>query len=440
MNNFNNLNWDEVEAEKVIHVIDPHPSHRAPEIDLSGIPFPGIGDIDENGDVDFTSCRMVPARIADEHARRYIVEDGDIGFGRVASIGKVIKLKKQSYRYAISPTMAVLKPYAIDSSYMVHFLQSQYIKYQIDRLLTGSTRSSLGIELLRKIMVPVPEPKEQKAIATVLDTVDEAIQSTQAMLDKQDKIKQGLLHDLLTRGVDERGHLRPAPKTAPDLYQQTEIGLIPKGWEVKEIPAAAIEIIDGDRGSNYPSQNDFLKDGYCVFLNTSNVTKHGFNFDAVDFILKGKDQKLRKGKLERFDIVITTRGTVGNIAFFDETVPFDNVRINSGMIILRNNEKGLNTRFLYYSYKDYLFSKEYQKVVSGSAQPQLPIRDMQKFNVLKPSEHEQEKIISLIEAHNLSHNTCANDLQKLMCLKSGLMQDLLTGRRRVQVKKMKEAA
>jgi type I restriction enzyme S subunit len=92
-------------------------------------------------------------------------------------------------------------------------------------------------------------------------------------------------------------------------------------WKTVTIELSPIEIIDGDRGRNYPKQEEFYDDEYCLFLNTSNVTSQGFNFEKTMFITSEKDQLLRKGKLKRYDIVLTTRGTVGNVAFYDEYIP-----------------------------------------------------------------------------------------------------------------------
>ncbi|VPY31355.1 type I restriction-modification system, S subunit, putative [Streptococcus pneumoniae] len=95
------------------------------------------------------------------------------------------------------------------------------------------------------------------------------------------------------------------------------------------------DIIDGDRGKNYPKSDELFSEEYCLFLNTKNVTKNGFSFDTKQFITKTKDKLLRKGKLERYDIVLTTRGTVGNVAYYDELIKYKHLRINSGMVILR---------------------------------------------------------------------------------------------------------
>ena len=96
-----------------------------------------------------------------------------------------------------------------------------------------------------------------------------------------------------------------------------------------------IEIIDGDRGDNYPSKKELLKSGFCLFLDAGNVTESGFDFAESVFITEQKDKILRKGKLQRRDIVLMTRGSVGNVALYDDNISFDNIRINSGMLILR---------------------------------------------------------------------------------------------------------
>ena len=82
-------------------------------------------------------------------------------------------------------------------------------------------------------------------------------------------------------------------------------------WTFKTLASAPLDIIDGDRGTNYPTQTEFASNGHCLFLNAGNVTKSGFKFSDTAFITKDKDGLLRKGKLQKYDVVLTTRGTVG---------------------------------------------------------------------------------------------------------------------------------
>lgn len=165
-----------------------------------------------------------------------------------------------------------------------------------------------------------------------------------------------------------------------------------KNWKTEKLENI-YKIIDGDRGKNYPKQNEFYKDEFCLFLNAKNVTNFGFNFDKVEFITKEKDEMLRSGKLERGDIVVTTRGTIGNTAYYDNNIIFENIRINSGMVILREKEK-INPIFFIKYFQNF---KIYNKVVSGTAQPQIPITNMKNLKIIAPPIELQNKFADFVK-------------------------------------------
>ena len=148
------------------------------------------------------------------------------------------------------------------------------------------------------------------------------------------------------------------------------------------------EFIDGDRGKNYPTFDEFTPSGYCLFLNASNVTADGFNFDTCMFITKEKDEAMNKGHLSRNDIVLTSRGTLGNVALYDEYIRFENVRINSGMLIIRPKLKHISHYLIYALLRSGYMKAAIEKYRSGSAQPQLPIKDLQRisFNIPQTTE------------------------------------------------------
>lgn len=160
------------------------------------------------------------------------------------------------------------------------------------------------------------------------------------------------------------------------------------------------DIIDGDRGKNYPKQNEFSHEGYCLFLNAGNVTPTGFSFEENLFVTQEKDNVLRKGKLQRGDIVYTTRGTVGNAALYSTTVPFENIRINSGMVILRCHEDIVDRRYLYQILKSEYFRPYFKKYCTGSAQPQLPIMNFSKIELDLPPIETQHRIADILSAYD----------------------------------------
>ena len=177
-----------------------------------------------------------------------------------------------------------------------------------------------------------------------------------------------------------------------------------------EIGSTDIELIDGDRGKNYPHQNELLPEGDCVFLSANNVTIDGFKFDSVVYITAEKDRALRNGKIQRGDIVITTRGTVGNVAYYDQRIPYDDVRINSGMLIVRCHEQ-IKSEFLYYVLRGTEFQQQIKQMQTGTAQPQLPKSHFVKMKIVVPNAETQEKIAKVLRIidKKIENNKCINE-------------------------------
>ena len=171
-------------------------------------------------------------------------------------------------------------------------------------------------------------------------------------------------------------------------------------WPRQLLSSAAVEIIDGDRGKEYPKDSDFSDSGYCLFLNTGNVRPDGFDFSNCQFISAEKDQRLRKGKLTRNDLVMTTRGTIGNIAYYDDNILYENLRINSGMVIFRTDASRLHPSFLYHFLRSPDFIGQTIAMRSGVAQPQFPIRDIKRVELSIPDLVVQKRIASILSVYD----------------------------------------
>jgi len=156
-----------------------------------------------------------------------------------------------------------------------------------------------------------------------------------------------------------------------------------------------IQLIDGDRGTNYPSKKDFSKKGFCLFLDSSNLTKNGFDFSSKFFITESKDHSMGNGKLMNDDLVMNTRGTIGNIGHYTKRISYKNIRINSGMLIIRGGID-FDNKFLYSFFRSNLFSKQVGNMMSGSVQNQLPIWAFNFIKVLKLDLPKQQKIAHIL--------------------------------------------
>lgn len=302
--------------------------------------------------------------------------------------------------------------------YAIFLFRGNDFRSQIVKMAQGSTRFNLSKERVLSLSLLLPEITEQKRIAEILGTVDEEIAKTQEVIGAAEKLKRGLMQQLFTRGI---GHTK---------FKETKIGQIPEEWGVVSIRNSSIKLIDGDRGANYPKQGDFSPEGFCLFLSAKNVSKNGFIFNEVSFISQEKDRVLRKGRLERGDIILTSRGTVGNVAYYDEKIPFDHVRINSGMLIVRHGAH-FDPVFLYRYFSGPQMEAKYSSMGSGSAQPQLPVGSLEQVEIPLMPISEQKEIANIISAVNEKITVNKKLKEKLTILKKGLMNDLLSGRVRV---------
>lgn len=311
---------------------------------------------------------------------------------------------------ALSPMYVVFK---VDSSkllpeYFMYYFQTHRFDENVRNNTQGSVRNSLSFKALSDFEYLLPPIEKQKEIVKVLDKVDLIIQKYEKLLKEKNKF-------IKAQFVEMFGN---------PFFND-------KGLEYMKMPSVC-EIIDGDRGKNYPKAEDFFDDEYCLFLNAKNVTNTGFSFDNCIFITKEKDEVLRKGKLQRGDIVLTTRGTVGNLAFYTEDIPFENVRINSGMVILRMKKSIVNELFFIEQFKIQLENIK-NKITSGSAQSQLPITTMNEIKILIPKIELQNRFADLVKLVYKQKNELESIIENYKKLKKGLMQKLLTGKVDVNV-------
>ena len=287
---------------------------------------------------------------------------------------------------AVSPMYVIVrcKP-GLLPRFLLYFLKSGTGLHQIRQRCEGAVRFQLKFRDLCAIPILAPPSAEQERIARLLDEVDE-LRRLRAQADRRTA-------DLI-----------------PALFHEKFGDLKSRSWKEYCLGDTAIlEIIDGDRGKNYPKKTDFSEDGYCLFLNTSNVRKGAFDFTKCDFIRREKDNELRKGKLTRGDVVLTTRGTLGNSTHYDSKIKYENVRINSGMVILRANPTLLIPEYLLVILNSREFESQVETMTSGSAQQQLPINRLSRIRfVLPPLPIQEEFANRVAEIHELESAQAAS--------------------------------
>lgn len=283
----------------------------------------------------------------------------------------------------------------IFNEYLYYFLKGK--TDYLNSLGRGATFKEISKSIVENIEIRLPALEEQKQIARQFGEIYRLISLRKQQLAKLDELVKARFVELF----GDAEHNEKGLPTSP----MTEL----------------CEIIDGDRGKNYPKQEEFSEEGFCLFLNAKNVTSNGFSFENCMYITEEKDKILRNGKLSRGDVVLTTRGTLGNLAFYDESVPYEHMRINSGMVILRMKRDRITERFFIEQFKMQLASIK-ERIASGSAQPQLPISTMNKIVMLVPDVELQNQFAAFVKQTDKSKLTVQQSLDKLELLKKALMQ------------------
>jgi type I restriction enzyme S subunit len=287
----------------------------------------------------------------------------------------------------------------------------------------GSAREIFDWEEMCNTQLPVPPISKQREIVKEYNTIQKRIELNQQMIEKLEETAQAIYREWFVEFEFPDKNGKPYKNNDGEMVWNEELGKeIPKGWEISTLNEL-VEIIDGDRGSNYPSVEEMTDSGYCLFLNAGNVTKIGFDFSDKKFISKEKDEALRKGKLKRNDVVLTTRGTVGNVAFYSDAILIQHIRINSGMVIMRAKDIPESTVFIYSMLRNSEMKIAIENYLSGSAQPQLPIKDLIKILVLKPHNEkivEYSRLVMKIQLHidnTEIQNQKLNELKELLLSK-----------------------
>jgi type I restriction enzyme, S subunit len=240
---------------------------------------------------------------------------GDVLISRMADpLARACILPKLPFRTVTAVDVSILRvdDSIADRNYITQLCNSRIVRDRAEVAARGTTRSRITRTELGEIEIPLPPLPQQQQIADLLVKADRLRRMRRSALHMCDDLRRGIFQEFCQRVSTELSRY---------TFGDTEI----------------IQIIDGDRGAAYPKGTDFGKSGHCLFLNTGNVLKGAFDFSKCDFITSQKDKELRKGKLVRGDVVLTTRGTLGNNALYDKSIKYEHVRINSGMVILRVN-------------------------------------------------------------------------------------------------------
>ena len=273
----------------------------------------------------------------------------------------------------------IVKPNTeIDASFLALTISNGRQQKELSKKAQGKSVVHLHNSDLKEVNLVFPQKEEQTEIGHFFRQLDATITLQERKLELLKIQKKGYLQKMFPKQNEKVPELRF--KGFNDTWEQRKLGLI-------------FDILDGDRGKNYPNEKDFFSSGPTLFLDTGNVRNTGFKFTNCKFISKEKNSTLKSGELELYDFVITSRGTLGNVAYYDNNVAdeYPSIRINSAMLILRPkllNE--ISNDYILSVLRGNLIEIFMKKNHVGSAQPHITKRDFVKLDVNVPKKYEEQ--------------------------------------------------
>ncbi|MFP6791387.1 MAG: restriction endonuclease subunit S [Thalassolituus sp.] len=311
--------------------------------------------------------------------------------------------------------------------YIYQITKDDSYRQKAEMYMTGSAgQRRVPSDFFKKFEVYIPSKKQQKKIAKILSTVDNLIEKTQSLIDKYTAIKQGMMADLFTRGIDMTtgthcGKLRPSVEDAPDLYKQTELGWVPKDWDDTKLGKYIEKYLYGPRFD----AGQYSIDGNVKTIRGTDFTKYGEILYEQVPIAEIPIGKIKHHILKQGDLVVITTADCGLTAVFEEQ---DYAYIPSAYAVKLKLIEGADPYFIKAYMQTDLAERQVNKYVRQGTLGNLPGSDLLDFFIAMPSLNEQQAIVSKLTSVEQLIVKEKFYLAKMHKKKKGLMQDLLTGK------------
>lgn len=384
------------------------PSEYVTERGGHGLPF-------LQGNAEFTDLHPQPRLWCGKPAKTALTGDSLISVR--APVGAINRADQD---YCIGRGLAAIRFGSVnaDFGYQALDLYSEELR----RVAQGTTFEAVGGHELRGLRFPLAPAPEQRRIAEILDTLDQAIRKTEQVIAKLQQMKQGLLHDLLTRGIDENGELRD-PDRHPEQFKDSPLGRIPSEWKIHRVGdlfSMQLGKMLSKQASAGPNQKPYLANRHVQWNHVALC-----ELETMSFSLAERE----KFNLVSGDLLVCEGGEVGRSALWRGESA--DVYFQKAIHRLRATDNSMLPGFMLRFMR---FAAECGMFADLSSQTSIAHLTQEKLALLKvprPPTSEQTRIVQVFDSSDEKESKEKEQLEKLRTLKHGLMDDLLTGRVRV---------
>ncbi|WP_212961707.1 restriction endonuclease subunit S [Cohnella xylanilytica] len=355
---------------------------------------------------------------------KYILQNDDIlmvgSNGNPLRVGNVVRYRKSEEAVFASFLLRLRPLQGVDGNFLYYVLNGDRIQSSISEDSAGSTGlRNINAKEMSELPVLLPPLPEQRKIATILSSVDEAIEKTEAIIEQTEKVKKGLMQRLLTKGI---GHSR---------FKQTEIGEIPEEWEVHVLSDVAERIFVGIATSTTGS---YAETGVPILRN-QNIKEDYLSTDDLLYITEEFSEANKSKKLKPGDVITVRTGYPGITCVVPET--FEGAQTFT-TLVTRPRKELLNPYFLSRFINSDMGKRFVLGGQAGGAQKNLNVGVLEKMVVPLPPMEEQNKIVEILKSIDDKLVTEKQIKHRYEGIKQALMQVLLTGKVRVKVNEQDE--
>jgi type I restriction enzyme S subunit len=391
-----------------------------------GVNFIKIESIDEFGNFITEKLEHI-----DKHTNDYLsrskLEEGDILFSIAGALGRVAIVKKLILPANVNQALAIIRLKEKEEStisFLKFYLSSFLIRNYIENILVRSAQSNLTLKHIENFLIPLPPLPEQQKIAEILETIDSAIEKTDKIIEKYKRIKQGLMQDLLTKGIDENGNIRDE-KT--HKFKDSPLGRIPEEWEVVRL--GEISLLKGRIGWQGLTTQEYLEDGEYYLITGVNFENSKIEWESCFYVSEKRYNMDKNIQLKPEDVLVTKDGTIGKVAYIDKLPK--KATLGTGIFLVRSISNVYYPKYLYHVFTSFVFDKFIDNLKAGSTINHLYQKDFVLFKIPLPPIPEQERIATILSQIDEVIEKEQAYKEKLERIKKGLMEDLLTGKVRV---------
>lgn len=415
--------WHQINGENLFKVQGGY-AFKSDTYLNEGILLVRIGNVG-NGSFSFKDPIFVSKRFVFSHSN-FLLNKGDVLMGLTGDLGKVCQLITGDFPYILNQRVGrFICSNKMENSFLFYLLSSSFIQTKFEGFFSGGAQKNISPKQIESIDYLIPKDiREQSKIAEILTKVDKAILQTEQLIFKYNRIKTGLKKDLFSKGIDDNGNIRNNKEVE---FKETPWGFIPKNWICK--PLGECCYITKLAGYEFTKHINYIDDGEIIALRAMNIKNEQLLLDDVQRISKNVSDYLVRSKLYNGDILITYIGAyIGDVVQIRENDKY-HLAPNIAKIVAGNS---LTSDFLENILRTEIVRKQINALITTTANPSLTMGQIRKIQVFFPKDfEEQNRINSKILSVNTYLENNKIELNKLKSIKAGLMQDLLSGKKRV---------